>query len=248
MPFLLSTPVQSPAVPASQNPSSVAARAPETHFYRPRGNPFQKLPKSIHSHSHSLSASSIFSSSSCASTNSPQDIVARILAQDEIPRGTFMAAEKEKEKAAKAKRCPAPGPLQVHVQQQTTTSTCTSSTNEEKRDKTYPERLDSRRALLSVINGPKAPIVFKGFTAPAVSLPPVPTMPAPKPPVVQTQTQQQPSQPQQPQATTAPVSTTAAVSYMHKQLPPTPPSSSSQGSTHEPSANPASGKPASNTN
>ncbi|PVG00761.1 hypothetical protein CPB86DRAFT_170960 [Serendipita vermifera] len=168
MPFFTS-PVQSPAVPACQNPS-VASRAPETHFYRPRGNPFQKLPKSIHSHSHSLSASSIFSSSSCASThtNSPQDIVARILAQDEVPRGTFMAAEKEK---AKSKRGPAPGPVQVHVQQQTTTTSTASTTattrtsTEEK--KTYPERLDSRRALLSVINGPKAPIVFKGFGAPA---------------------------------------------------------------------------------
>lgn len=98
-----------------------------------RRGPFQSIPKSAHKPSASTSSiASSTTSGSCSSrsTCASQDIVARILAQDEIPRGTFLASEAQKKK--------------------------------ETQGKPYPERIDSRRALLSVFNGSKAPIVFKG--------------------------------------------------------------------------------------
>jgi hypothetical protein len=98
-----------------------------------RRGPFQSVPKPAHKPSASMSSiGSSIASGSCAShsTCASQDIVARILAQDEIPRGTFVASEAQNKK-------------QTH-------------------GKSYPDRLDSRRAMLSVFNGSKAPIVFKG--------------------------------------------------------------------------------------
>lgn len=129
-----------------------------------RRNPFQSVPRPAHNPSSSISSIASSASGTCAShsTCTSQDIVARILAQDEIPRGTFLASEAQKKK-------------QTHP-------------------KDYPERTDSRRALLSVFNGSKAPFVFKGpsfGTPPSNDIPAIPSL-------------------------------SNATPYLHKELPPTP--------------------------
>lgn len=141
-----------------------------------RRGPFQSVPKPAHNPSASISSIASSASGTCAShsTCASQDIVARILAQDEIPRGTFMVSEAHR----KGKK-----PTTSHM-------------------KEYPERTDSRRALLSVFNGSKAPFVFKGpsfgtrTTTTTTEVPAIPTR-------------------------------SNAGPYMHKELPPTPPSSGS---------------------
>ncbi|CAG7851625.1 SubName: Full=Uncharacterized protein {ECO:0000313/EMBL:CCA70181.1} [Serendipita indica DSM 11827] len=204
--------------------------------YRPRG-PMQSIPRAVHAHSAStgsatsditigtpdvanpsghtrsgsasVSMSKMFSSNpfkhvrnhsnQCLATMSPQDVIARILAQDEIPRGTFLASEREKD-LAKNGGCA--GGLA----------------------RRYPERLDSRRALLSMANGAKAPIVLRG---------PSPTRGSPCN-ARKGQTTNCQFEAAVPLAPVPPVP--SAGTYAQKQLPPTPPLSILSGVELSPSS------------
>lgn len=82
-----------------------------------------------------------------------------------------------------------------------------------RQEKKYPERTDSRRALLSMANGIKAPLLLRGASHSNRSArvkAPVPLSPVPK--------------------------RTSEVLYLHKELPPTPPLANSPKSAHSPHA------------